>query len=67
MSGRLNEGTTVRRTLTAAAVVLALAACGGETGPSGVEGVLRQAGGPAPGFDRPIAETLAANPDTGGG
>jgi hypothetical protein len=67
MSGRLNEGTTVRRTLTAAAVVLALAACGGETGPSGVEGVLRQIGGPAPGFDRPTAGTVTVYPDTGEG
>lgn len=64
MLGRLDEGATVRRTLTAAAaLVLALAACGGEAGPSGVEGVLRQVGGPAPGSDRPTAGTVTLHPD----
>lgn len=58
----------MRRTLTAAAaVVLALAACSREAGPTGVEGVLRQVGGPAPGFDRPTAGTVTLYPDTGEG
>ena len=66
--GGLDEGTTVRRALTAAAaVVLALAACGGEAGPSGVEGVLRRVGGPAPGVDRPTAGTVTVYPDAGEG
>ena len=58
----------MRRTLTAAAaLVLTLAACSREAGPAGVEGVLRQVGGPAPGVDRPTAGAVTLYPDTGEG
>ena len=59
----------MRRMLVAETLALAVvvAACGGEAAPSGVEGVLHQVGGPAPGFDRPTAGTVTVYPDTGEG
>ena len=56
------------RRLVGALVALALlTACSGKAAPSGLEGVLRQVGGPAPGFDRPTAGTVTVYPDTGEG
>jgi hypothetical protein len=57
----------VRRLVAAWFVFALLAACGGQAAPSGVEGVLRQVGGPAPGFDRATAGTVTVYPDTGEG
>jgi hypothetical protein len=56
------------RRLVGALVALALlAGCSGKAAPSGIEGVLRQVGGPAPGFDRPTAGTVMVYPDAGEG
>ncbi len=56
------------RPVVGALVALALlTACSGKAAPSGVEGMLRQVGGPAPGFDWPTAGTVTVYPDTGEG
>lgn len=43
------------------------AACTGSAGHSGVEGILREVGGPAGLLDRPVAGTVAIYPYTGEG
>ena len=57
----------MRRLVAAWFVLASLSACGGQAAPSRVAGVLRQVGGPAPGFDRPTAGTLTVYPDAGEG